>query len=104
LISALRDVLSGRIALGLTLIAMFAVVAGCSRDHTGVGQADLGAAKSFNAYPLYWVGERFEEWELTHIDGIGGKGVPGFVSFGYGTCEIEDRDGLGPEGGRALRR
>ncbi len=39
------------------------------------------AARRFDRYPLYWVGPRFEGWELEHVD------VREFVTLGYGTCE-----------------
>jgi hypothetical protein len=76
-----------------TLRALFAVslamsacaVAGCTRT------ADIEAARSFDRYPLYWVGERFEKWDLEHVDLAAG----GFSTFIYGTCEIE----VGTDGG-----
>ena len=48
--------------------------------------------RGFDRFPLYWVGERFEQWDLTWIDL---DGPAPFVTLGYGTCEIP----AGEEGG-----
>ena len=40
-------------------------LAGCSI--TG-NQVDLDSARTFQAYPIYWVGEHFERWDLTSVD------------------------------------
>ena len=62
---------------------------------------DLDAARTFDRHPLYWLGERFEEWELEHIQ-LGGDT---FVTLIYGRCEIDDPDGpFGRREGRARRR
>jgi hypothetical protein len=58
-------------------------VSGCSQT-VGEGDPDVGAARSFELHPLYWVGERFESWDLEHVDVGHGE----FVTFGYGTCEL----------------
>lgn len=50
----------------------------------GNGDPDVEAARSFEGYPLYWVGERFGEWELEYVEVRPG----GFTTFSYGTCEI----------------
>ena len=34
-------------------------VGGC-----GESKADLAAAKTFDRFPLYWAGDRFEKWDL----------------------------------------
>jgi hypothetical protein len=73
------------------------IAVGCS-THTAVreSQPDVAAAREFGLYPLYWVGERFEDWNLAHVDVVN----PPFAVFIYGTCKIDDPDGLlGPEGG-----
>jgi hypothetical protein len=55
---------------------------GCGR---GTGQnADITRAEHFASFPLYWVGPRFEKWDLTTIQGVNPPRV--FVSFIYGTC------------------
>jgi hypothetical protein len=74
------------VALALSLVA----VAGCSRT-LGEGDPDIEAARTFDGFPLYWVGERFEKWDLEHFSISPG----GFAVFSYGTCEIE----WGEEGG-----
>ena len=72
-------------------VLAIALVAGCG----GAGP-DLDAARTFDRHPLYWVGERFEDWQLEDVDV---ESAP-FVLLVYGTCEIDDPDGLlGPEGG-----
>lgn len=43
-----------------------------------------------DVFPLYWVGERFEQWELRAILM---PGPAGFASFIYGDCEIVGNDG-----------
>ena len=75
---------------------VFALVVGCSSDprRVGEGDPDLDAARSFRAHPLYWVGEKFERWELEHVDV--GRGE--FATFSYGTCELPS----GSEGGCAV--
>lgn len=82
--------------LGL-VCALAPVVAGCGGARTvGGGEPDLESVRAFDDFPLYWVGERFEKWELERAD----TGNPQLVTFSYGTCEIEDPDGLfGFEGG-----
>ena len=40
---------------------------------------------------MYWIGERFERWDLEHVD----VDNPNFVTFSYGTCQVE----VGAEGG-----
>lgn len=79
-----------RVRLVAAVLAAIAA-AGCGGDERG-----LDAARSFDRYPLYWLGDRFERWELEHVD----VDNPNFVTFVYGECEIDDPDGpLGPEGG-----
>lgn len=56
--------------------------AGCSsgpRSHP-----DLAAARNFTAFPLYWVGPRFEKWDLVTVQGL--QAPRAFVSFIYGEC------------------
>ena len=73
------------------LAAVTALAAtGCTRT-VGEGDPDIDAARSFTGYPLYWVGERYGEWELEYVAVRPG----GFSTFSYGTCELE----LGAEGG-----
>jgi hypothetical protein len=68
----------------VAVVAALAVFngAGCGR---GAGQnADVARAEQFASLPLYWVGPRFEKWDLTTIQGLNRSGE--FVSFIYGTC------------------
>jgi hypothetical protein len=65
-------------------------LAGCTRT-VGEGDPDLAAARSFDLYPLYWVGEHFAQWDLEHVS----VGPRAFSTFSYGTCELE----IGTDGG-----
>lgn len=75
-------------ALVAALVAM--VSSGCapgnSVDH------DLEVAREYDSLPLYWVGEEFEGFELTHVS------TDWFapVAFTYGTCEITGDHGCPP--------
>jgi hypothetical protein len=69
--------------VGVTLVA-FVAAAGCT-----LGGPDVDAAREFEEHPLYWVGERFENWDIEHVAVRSG----GFATFGYGTCDIDGFDG-----------
>jgi hypothetical protein len=60
----------------------------CSAD--GTSKADVEQARRFDAFPLYWTGQRFEKWELEAIDGLDGPAR--LVTFIYGTCTPHDGD------------
>jgi hypothetical protein len=60
-----------------TLVLLALVLAGCADD--GI---ELEGAREFKAYPLYWLGERFEKWELSHVE----LRPSGFSTFVYGDC------------------
>ena len=77
------------LALLLLLLAFFGLSAGGSGGGAEVEGASVAEAREFDGYPLYWVGERFEQWELTAVD----FGSPEFVTFVYGTCEPVGSDG-----------
>jgi hypothetical protein len=53
-------------------------------------EADVRSTREFRAFPLYWVGERFEKWKLSTIEGVRPRGE--FVSFIYATCTPSDGD------------
>lgn len=53
----------------------------------GGSNADVDAAKDFDAYPLLWAGEEFEGLPVTHVD-VDGPGE--FATIIYGTCEPSD--------------
>jgi hypothetical protein len=59
-------------------------LAGCMRS-VGDGDPDVESARTFQDYPLYWAGERFEQWDLEHVS----VNPSGFSTFIYGTCDIE---------------
>lgn len=72
------------------------LVAACGSTRTvGEGDPDIDAVRRFDRHPLYWVGERFERWDLESVDVGGGE----FVTFSYGTCELPPP---GREGGCAV--
>jgi hypothetical protein len=77
-------------------LTVAAVLAACSSGTRTVGEGDpdLEAMRSFREHPLYWVGERFERWELEHVDVASAE----FVTFSYGTCELPG----GTDGGCAV--
>jgi hypothetical protein len=78
--------------LGAAFVAVVLGASGCGER----GVAETASAQTFRAYPLYWVGERFESWDLVHVD----VATSGITSFIYGTCKVDDPDGFfGPEGG-----
>jgi hypothetical protein len=79
----------GAVLAAVVLLAL----PGCTRT-VGDGDPDIDAARRFDAHPLYWVGERFERWELEHVD----VETTAFVTFAYGTCELE----LPADGGCAV--
>jgi hypothetical protein len=33
---------------------------------------DVEGAKKFSAFPLYWVGDRFERWDISTVEGLHG--------------------------------
>jgi hypothetical protein len=46
--------------------------------------------RSYSASPLYWLGTRFEHWDLSAI--LGPSRSDGMISFIYGTCTPSDGD------------
>jgi hypothetical protein len=80
----------GRAATALITLTL---ASGCSsaahlvpaRSHT-----DIAAARRFTAFPLYWVGSRFEKWDLVAIQGL--RAPHQFVGFIYGRCIPSDGD------------
>jgi hypothetical protein len=54
------------------------LAAGCGGDE------DVQAAREFERFPLYWVGESFEGFDLVHVDGL--EHPAQFVTFVYGEC------------------
>lgn len=67
-------------ALALTTVILGA---GCSSGTHA--RPDVAAARKFSAFPLYWVGPRFERWDLAAIEGVDAPRQ--FVSFIYGRCK-----------------
>jgi hypothetical protein len=67
----------------LVALALSMSTAGC-----GDQSDDIAKARKFDRFPLYWVGERFERWELTHIDGLDYRSP--IIGFMYGKCTPHD--------------
>lgn len=92
--------------IGIASALLLAVIAGAlvaARVRASAEvEADVAAAKRFRDFPLYWVGERFEKWELREIM-LPSRQTFGFANLIYGDCEVEDPDGpFGPEGGSCM--
>jgi hypothetical protein len=63
---------------------VLALVLAASTLGCGSSKPDVAAAKAFARFPLYWVGERFEKWELEAIDGL--DYTADAITFIYGNC------------------
>jgi hypothetical protein len=66
------------------VLSAAAILSGCTAE-----SPHLSAAREFDRHPLYWLGERFEDWDLEHVEIGHGE----FVTLVYGTCEPEGTDG-----------
>jgi len=69
---------SARSVAATAVSALALALGGCS----GAEDVDLEAARDFDAYPLYWAGERFEEWDVSRIE----LREEGSSTVVYGTC------------------
>jgi hypothetical protein len=56
----------------------------------GCGNDELDPARKFDRFPLYWVGPRFEKWDLNTVDGL--DYPTQIVSFIYGECTPQGED------------
>lgn len=72
-----------RLRLGILAAAALVVMSGCSLDD----RPDVDAAASFDRFPLYWLGERFERWDVTSISGL--QDGSSAVVVIYGTCTAD---------------
>jgi hypothetical protein len=100
-VRALTGVTAIKVAVGFALALALALTVAIVVASTDAGdeelQPEVAAARAFRGFPLYWVGESFERFDLRYVDV---PGRYGFASLVYGECEAEDPDGfLGPEGG-----
>jgi hypothetical protein len=74
-----------RIPLVLGAIALALVAGGlASCGGSKASKADIEAARKFDRFPLYWLGERFGKWDLAAIDGLDYHSP--IVTFIYGDC------------------
>jgi hypothetical protein len=64
-------------------------LAGDRAERPPVSAKQLAAARAFDKFPLYWVGRRFEGWNLVHIDLVNNS----FVLLVYGTCTTSSSEG-----------
>jgi hypothetical protein len=71
------------VRIALIAVACLVAAAGCTAPFGG-GNPDVDAARSFDRFPLYWVGKRFEKWKLEHVS----LGPGRFVDLIYGDCEV----------------
>jgi hypothetical protein len=87
--------MGARAAAGLVVVAL--AVAACAApwepvDTAGSYNAEQSAytpetVAQFDRHALYWLGERFEGWNLSFISDFGG-----FITFVYGDCEPDGGD------------
>ena len=87
------------VGAGAVAVALLAAVLATRHGEADEVDADVAAARQFEGFPLYWVGERFEKWELRAVE-LPSRSTFGFANLIYGDCDVEDPDGVfGPEGG-----
>lgn len=65
---------------GLSLVLLFAIFLAC----TGNDTPSVEEARDFKAFDIWWLGEEFEAFRLSHADQ---------TSFLYGTCKPPPREG-----------
>jgi hypothetical protein len=78
-----------RRAAAAVILAVSCALAGCSSGPSDPPR-DIQSARDFEAFPLYWLGERFERWDLTAILPL--SGPAGFVTLIYGDCTPHGAD------------
>jgi hypothetical protein len=66
----------------IAVLLAVALAAGCM--HSKASEADIRAAREFQRFPLYWLGERFKDWDLAAIDGLDYDSS--IITFIYGNC------------------
>jgi hypothetical protein len=94
--TAIKVALGAALALFVLGVTVAVIVASSDGGNEKL-ESDIAAARAFRGFPLYWVGERFEGFDLRYVDV---PGRAGFATLVYGECDVEDPDGvLGPEGG-----
>lgn len=76
-----------RLALVLLVVP---VLTGCLHP---AAPPDIGAAREFDRYPLYWAGEEFEGVPLVHVDARPDSDI---VTFVYGDCDPPPEGGCSP--------
>jgi hypothetical protein len=76
-----------RAALALALVSASLLAGGCGTAHPGpVAKGELGEAKLFPYYKIYWVGPSFENHPLAAVDGLRGYITMVGDSVYYGDC------------------
>jgi hypothetical protein len=71
------------------IFSVVLVIGGCSAS-SGTTKAEVGQARGFDTFPLYWAGQRFERWDLAAVQGL--HGPARFVTLIYGKCTPHDGD------------
>lgn len=75
--------------LMLAIVAVLCLGTGIGAGCAGLDRGPpIDSAAEFDAYPLYWVGSHFEEWDLEEIS----LRAEGFSTFIYGRCEPRGED------------
>jgi hypothetical protein len=91
----MRGLVFGAAALGTAAaIGLLGCTGSMETITVGEGDPDIEAARQFDRYPLYWVGEHFEGWDLEHVDVTAVKSDERgrrleMAVFRYGTCELQ---------------
>jgi hypothetical protein len=90
----MRGLVFGAAALGTAAaIGLLGCTGSTETITVGEGDPDIEAARQFDRYPLYWVGEHFEGWDLEDVDVTAVKSDERgrrreVAVFRYGTCEL----------------
>lgn len=84
---SLRAGLAPYLARATFVVIVCATVVGCASDNGPDSESgpDIESARTFDGFPLYWLGETFEGLEVTTI--IDTVATPNRVSIIYGSCK-----------------
>ena len=85
-VAVLKDAASSRRGAALAGATLVALAGGCSFDRG----PDIDSAAKFDRFPVYWLGDEFEGYELTHVEAEDWSTAAVLI---YGTCEPSGYDG-----------